>query len=155
MLSPSPQHCIDVELLNRLLDEPAAAITEGLTILERARLLTFDGERYAFTAPLIALVVRSEFLTLGQRRTLQERAGALLATASDLQSRLLHAQLRAETHPSRDVAERAAELAREAMRTGAGRTARRALAAVDRAVRRGTEADHAFTQAVRKEVLES
>jgi hypothetical protein len=146
---------VDVELLAALLETSAHDTTEALEILERTHFLNFDGERYAFAAPLISNIVRQELLTQGRRRRLSERAIAILADRDDLESRLLRARLRAETDPGRPAAEDAAAVARDAAQAGAPRTARRAMAAAEHAVRKGTAEDAAFVMAMRDDLVAS
>ena len=143
---------VDVDLLVHLLDGSVPDVEEELAALERARLITFDGRRYAFAAPLIAQVVRAELLTPGQRRGLLERAVEVLSGRDDLEGRLLRVQLLAETDPGRPTAEEAGTVARAAHAAGAVRTAKRAVAAAARAVRRGSEDDATFVSALRSEV---
>jgi hypothetical protein len=45
---------IDVELVAALTGLPRAAVEDALAVLEHARLVTFEGHRYAIAAPLIA-----------------------------------------------------------------------------------------------------
>jgi hypothetical protein len=139
---------VDVELLATLLETSTHDTTEALEILERTHFLNFDGERYAFPAPLISSIVRQELLTQGKRRRLSERAITILSDRDDLESRLLRARLRAETNPGRPAAEEAVAVARDAAEAGAPRTARRALAAAEHAVRKGSEEDAAFVMAI-------
>ncbi|MCZ6916854.1 MAG: AAA family ATPase [Gemmatimonadetes bacterium] len=144
---------VDVEFLTKLLETSAHDVTQALEILERIHFLNFDGERYAFAAPLISNIVRQELLTHGHRRRLRERALDLLADRDDLESRLLRVRLRAETDPGRPAAEDAAAVAREAARAGAPRTARRALAAAEHALRKGTPEDAEFLMALRDDIV--
>lgn len=125
---------LDPELIAQLLDRSRAWVEERLFHLERASLITFDGVRYAFAASLIAQVVRSEFLTPGQRRAVKSDAIAALASRSDIESRVLRAELLAEIAPNRESFREAAAAARDALKDGATRTARRAIVAAERAV---------------------
>ena len=125
---------LDPELIAELLDRSRAWVEERLSHLERASLITFDGVRYAFAASLIAQVVRSEFLTPGQRRAVKSDAIAALASRSDIESRVLRAELLAEIAPNRESFREAAAAARDALKDGATRTARRAVVAAERAV---------------------
>ncbi len=59
---------IDVGLVAALTGLPRAAVEDALAALERARLVTFEGHRYAVAAPLIAQVVLAEWLLPGERR---------------------------------------------------------------------------------------
>ena len=107
---------------------------ERLSQLERASVITFDGARYAFAAALIAQVVRSEFLTPGQRRTLKSQAVAALGSRSDVESRVLRAELLADIAPNRASFREATAAVRSALQEGATRTARRAVVAAERAL---------------------
>src|SRR4029078_1645443 len=90
---------LDPDLIAELASRPRSTIEALLPAMERTNLLAFDGERYAFAAPLIAQVVRAEFLTPGQQRTLRQRAVALLASRGDLESRVIRAELMARVEP--------------------------------------------------------
>jgi DNA-binding SARP family transcriptional activator len=125
---------LDIPLITQLVDRPREWVNEKLSGLEHANLLTFDGERYAFAAALIAQVVRGEFLTPGQRPTLRRQAVAALAARTDLEARVLRAELLAEIAPSQESFREAADAARLAMAEGAPRTARRALVVAERAI---------------------
>jgi len=131
---------LDLALIAELTGRPRAGIDDLLPPMERANLLAFDGERYAFAAPLIAQVVRGEFLTPGEQRTLRQRAVGLLAPRGDLESRVLRAELRARVDPGAAGFEEAAAVADEAHAAGARRSASRALAAAERAIGSGDAA---------------
>ncbi|MFN2569897.1 MAG: AAA family ATPase, partial [Candidatus Dormibacteria bacterium] len=123
---------IDPELAAGLSDLPPSRVEDLLTGLERLAFVVFDGERYAFAAPLVAQVIRGEFLTPGQQRALQQRMVARLAVRTDLESRLLRTELQAGVEPGSEVLHQAVAIAREAIVSGARRTATRALAAAER-----------------------
>jgi DNA-binding SARP family transcriptional activator len=123
---------LDTDLIAQLANSSRAAVEDLLPAMERVNLLAFDGERYAFAAPLIAQVVRAEFLTPGQQRTLRQRAVVLLASRGDLESRVLRAELMARVEPGEVAFAEAAAVARDALAGGAPRTASRALAAAER-----------------------
>ncbi len=143
---------VDIQLLTKLLGDSVSDVDGELVTLERRHFLTFDGDRYAFAAPLIAHVVRAELMTPGQRRNRRERAIELLAPRKELESRLLCVQLRAENHPGLPTAEEAASVAREAHAAGAARAARRAVAAAERALRR-TDGDNGdFVSRLRRDI---
>ncbi|MCH8254951.1 MAG: AAA family ATPase [Gemmatimonadetes bacterium] len=143
---------VDVELLTAMLGESVSDVETELATLERNHFLTFDGDRYAFAAPLLAQVVRGELMTAGQRRRLRERAIEVLAPRQDLEARLLCVKLLAETRPSRQTAEAAATVAREAKAAGAIRAARRAVAAAERAIRKSAGEDGDFIADLRREI---
>ncbi len=124
---------LDLDLVATLTDLPRARIEERLATLERRQLIVFDGRRYAFTAPLIADAVRGECVTPGQRQALRRRAAAALAGREDLASRVLRVELLARTDPGPATVNEGLSVARAAEAAGSARTARRALAAVERA----------------------
>ena len=146
---------VDVDLLVHVLDGSVPDVARELNALERSRLITFDGQRYAFTAPLIAQVVRAELLTRGQRHDLLERAAEALVNRDDLESRLLRVQACAEIYPGRETAEEAGAVARAAHAVGAVRTVARAVAAAARALRKGSEEDAAYVTELRAEIAGS
>ena len=131
---------IDPELIANLTGMPQSRVEDLLPTLERLAFVVFDGERYAFIAPLVAQVVRGEFLTPGQQRTIRQRMVGLLAVRTDLESRLLRTELQARVEPGREVLNQAVAIAREAIASGARRTAARALAAAERAIGTGDSA---------------
>jgi DNA-binding SARP family transcriptional activator len=132
---------IDPELMASLTGMPQSRVEDLLPPLERLAFVVFDGERYAFVAPLVAQVVRGEFLTPGQQRTLRQRMVGLLAMRTDLESRILRIEFQARVEPGREVLNQAIAVAREALASGARRTATRALAAAERAIGTGDGAD--------------
>ncbi|OLC08850.1 MAG: hypothetical protein AUH42_00430 [Gemmatimonadetes bacterium 13_1_40CM_70_11] len=85
---------LDLDLVATLAELPRPRIEDGLAAPERRHLVSFDGERYAFVAPLVAEVVRSECLTPGQRTSLRRRAIAALASRHDLEAMALRASRR-------------------------------------------------------------
>jgi hypothetical protein len=113
---------VDAQLLERALDE-----------LERLGFVRFNGTRYAFTAPLIKETVSAEYLTHGQRQRLRRRAAAELAERDDLESRVLRIELLTRSDPGEETFTEALSIAQEAAEAQADRTARRALAAAERA----------------------
>jgi len=127
---------LDLDLLAQVVDRPRAWVEQQLPALERANLVTFDGERYAFAAPLLAQAVRAEFLTSGERRALCRQAAAALAGRPDLASRALRLELLTELDPGEGAFLEATTVARMALAEGATRTARRALVAAEHALGR-------------------
>jgi DNA-binding SARP family transcriptional activator len=125
---------IDVELVAVLTGQPRASVEHALGVLERARLVTFVDDRYTVAAPLVAQIVVAEWLLPGQRRILRERALAALAGRTDIESRVLCAQLRAAVAPGPAAFDAAMEVAQAALALGARRTVRQALAAAGRAL---------------------
>ena len=123
---------VDPELIASLTGLTSDGVEQALIVLERHGLLAFDGERYRFTAPLIAEVVRGERLLPGERRALRARAAAALASRQDLESRLLRAELLARTGPAGVAFAEAVAAAQAALAEAAPRAARRALAAAER-----------------------
>lgn len=124
---------VDIDLVANTADLSPGDVEALLPDLERRHFFRFDGERYAFVAPLLAEVVRGQCLTRGERRTLRRRAIAALESHSDLESRTLRAELRAAVEPGPAAFAEAAAVARDALAAGSVRTARRALAAAGRA----------------------
>ena len=124
---------LDVELIAQVCGQPVAAIERALPAFERRHLIQFDGQRYAFVAPIIADVVRTECLTRGERRAYEGRACAALAGRDDLESRALRAGLLAHCRalPDQESYDLALETAALGLDRGARRIAERALAAAD------------------------
>lgn len=125
---------IDVELVATLTGLPRAAVEDALAVLEHARLVTFEGDRYTIAAPLIAQVVLAEWLLPGERHIMREHAITALDSRSDVQSRLLRVQLMVLDQPGVPAFDEAIALARGALAAGTRRTACQALAAAARAV---------------------
>ncbi len=146
---------IDPELVANLTGMPQSRLEDLLPTLERLAFLVFDGERYRFAAPLVAQVVRAEFLTPGQQRTLRQRGVELLATRTDLESRLLRTELQARLEPGKEALNQAVAIAREAIALGARRTATRALAAAQRAAGTGHSAGAVELDQLRAELQAS
>ena len=130
---------VDPDLVAVLTGLARERVEDLLAILERHRLLAFDGERYLFAAPLIAQVVRGEGLAAGERRALRARAVAALASRQDLESRLLRVELMARTGPAAVAFAEAMAAAQAALGESAPRAARRALAAAERVLEPGDE----------------
>jgi DNA-binding SARP family transcriptional activator len=125
---------LDLELIGALTAVTGASLDDRLGVLERHRFLVFDRGRYAFAAPLVQQVVRSEGLTPGQAQRLRARAIGILADRRDLESRVLRAELSARATPGPQAFNEAAAVAREALAAQSPRIARRAIRAADRAV---------------------
>jgi DNA-binding SARP family transcriptional activator len=123
---------IDIDLIAALTGKPCALVEDKLTLLERRRFVTFDGERYTIAAPVLADVVRGESLLPGDLRTLRNRAIAVLESRTDLGATLLRAQLLAATLPGPAAFDQALAVAQTALAEGSIRTARQALAAAVR-----------------------
>jgi hypothetical protein len=126
---------LDLELVAVLSGTAETELEEALDSLERHRFLAFDGSRYSFAAPLFAQVVRGECLTHGQRQRMRRIAIKQLAGKDGLDSRVLRAELMAKTQPGQEAFEEAVTVVRSAIESSAGRTARRALFAAERAAR--------------------
>jgi DNA-binding SARP family transcriptional activator len=122
---------IDLDLVAHVAERSVADVERALPVFERAYMVTFDGRRYAFAAPLTAEVVRTEDLTPGERRRLERRAGDALAARTDLESRVLRAELLAHAAPDHAVYQLALDAARDAKAAGAERMERRAMAAAE------------------------
>src|SRR6266566_349111 len=140
---------LDLDLIAALAELPRSGVELKLAAAERHHLIQFDGERYVFAAPLIAEVVRAECLTAGQRKTLRQRAIAALASRVELDARVLRVELMAAAEPGAAAFEEAVAVARAGMAAGSSRTARRALAAAERAAGRDLESRRPLIDALR------
>jgi DNA-binding SARP family transcriptional activator/type II secretory pathway predicted ATPase ExeA len=128
---------LDLEVLGETSGLAGPALDDGLARLERTGLVTCDGRRYSFAAPLIAEVVKHDCLTPGQRRALRRRAADRLAARDDMEARVLRVELLSELEPDGNVLATALTTADDALATGALRSVRRALAAAERVVGEG------------------
>lgn len=128
---------IDLDLVTALTGLPRSAVDDALAVLERARLVRFEGDRYSIAAPLIAQVVVTEWLLPGERHVLRDHAISALTSRNDLPSRLLRVQLMALDRPGAPAFDAAIDLARSAVAAGTRRTARQALAAAAHAMPAG------------------
>ena len=128
---------IDVPLITQLTQQSAAEVERALAGLERRHLVKYDGSRYAFAAPLIALVVREADLTRGERRQLEERAVTALASRADLDARVLRCELLSRVQPDAAALDFVLATIQEAAGSGAARAARRAWASGERIVAHG------------------
>jgi DNA-binding SARP family transcriptional activator len=143
---------IDVDLVATLAGLSRDQVDGCLDELERARILRYDGGRYAFAAQLVAHVIRGEFLTRGQRHRLRSRAADVLANRVDLNSQLLRAELLTALGPSDEAFRQAIDAAKAAISAGADRAARRALATAEQLVAAGSEARRSELDEVRLEL---
>jgi DNA-binding SARP family transcriptional activator len=143
---------LDLDLVATLTELPRSRVEECLAASERRDLVAFNGERYAFVAPLVAEVVRRECLTAGQRTSLRRRAVDLLASRQDIEALVLRVELMAHSDPGAAAFEEAVAVARVALAAGAARTARRALAAAERAAGREVEAHRPVLEALRAQL---
>jgi DNA-binding SARP family transcriptional activator len=125
---------LDLEVLAETSGLAGPALDEGLARLELAGLVTCDGRRYSFAAPLIAEVVRRDCLTPGQRRALRRRAAERLAARDDMEARVLRVELLSELEPNGIVLDLALATADDALASDAQRSAHRALVAAERVV---------------------
>ncbi len=123
----------DLDLIAALTHVSRLEVEDSLVAAERRHLVVFDGDRYAFAAPLIADVVRRECLTAGQRRSMARRAAELLESRGDLESRVLRVELLSRADGGPETFGAALGLAREARAVGAARATSRAIAAAERA----------------------
>lgn len=128
---------LDLEVLGETSGLAGPALDEGLARLERAGLVTCDGRRYSFAAPLIAEVVRRDCLTPGQRRALRRRAADRLAARDDMEARVLRVEPLSELEPNGIVLDLALATAEDALASDAQRSAHRALVAAERVVGEG------------------
>jgi DNA-binding SARP family transcriptional activator len=124
---------LDLELIGKVSEKSLESLEQALPALERKHLIQFDGRRYAFVAPLIAQVVQLECLTRGDRRALKRRAAEALTGRTDLESRVLRAELLAHGQPDQATFDFAVVVAEEARHAGAQRLVHRAIVAAERA----------------------
>jgi hypothetical protein len=124
-------------------------LENALDTLEKHRFLVFDGVRYAFAAPLFAQVIRGECLTHGQRQRLRRLAIDELAGRTELESRVLRVELMAKASLDGGAFDEAVSVARSALDSGAGRTARRALFAAERAAREPDDGEQSILAELR------
>jgi hypothetical protein len=143
---------LDLGLIAALSNRSAPEIEALLPAMERASLIVFDGERYAFAAPLVAQVVRGECLTPGQRRAVRTRAIDLLAGRADLESRILRTELMGAIDPGAGSFADALAVARDALAGDAIRTARRALRAAERSLAAAGADDRALFQQLQRQL---
>ena len=127
----------DLEALSITGDLTQQALEESLIRLEHSGLVTCDGRRYTFAAPLIADVVRHVCLTPGQRRALRKRTAEALAGRADMEARVLRLELLSEVAPDDTVLADALAIAEDAISAAAARSAQRALVAAERTVASG------------------
>jgi DNA-binding SARP family transcriptional activator len=146
---------LDLDLIESLTEMPRKRIDEALDVLERRQLLTFDGTRYAFAAPLLEQVVRTECLTRGQRQRMRHQAMKRLIEREDIESRVLRVELCAKADPSDAATQEALEVAHSALEAGSDRTARRALAAAERMGRAGHRGDASKIEELRSRLARS
>jgi DNA-binding SARP family transcriptional activator len=124
---------LDPQLITALSKVSDSVLEASLDELERLGFIRYNGRRYAFTAPVIKETVSAEYLTHGQRQRLRRCAASFLATRDDLESRVLRVELLARSDPGKDSFAEAMAVAQDALSAAADRTARRALAAAERA----------------------
>jgi DNA-binding SARP family transcriptional activator len=128
----------DLDVLCKTSGLTDQALNESLVRLERSGLVTCDGRRYAFAAPLIAEVVRQACLTPGQRRALRKETAEALAGRGDMEARVLRLELLSQVAPDDAVLAEALAIADDAITAAAVRSAKRALAAAERTAASGT-----------------
>jgi len=126
---------IDVGLVAQVAGRQIDEVERTLPVFERRHLMQFDGRRYTFAAPLMAEVVRTECLTRGERRRLEQLGSEALAPRTDLASRVLRAELLAHAAPDQAAYDLALAVGWEAVDGGARRMAQRAVAAAERVSR--------------------
>jgi hypothetical protein len=126
---------LDLDVISFVSDRTRAEVERAVPEFERRALITFDGQRYVFAAPLVAQVVRDECVPRGERRRIEWRIIEALAGRGDLDSRALRADLLARTQPGGEAMDVALAVASDALAAGALRLAQRAVAAADRAGR--------------------
>jgi DNA-binding SARP family transcriptional activator len=143
---------VDAPLTATVCGLPPEAVAAELPALERAGLLTLDGDRWVFPAALVAEVAHAEGLTAGQRRVWRDRAIEALAARSDLEARARRAELLARARPGEEAFAAAVELCEAAVAARSPRTARRALAAAERALPEPGAAQRAVLERLRSDV---
>jgi len=126
---------LNLDLIESLAGVSGEELENALDSLERHRFLAFDGMRYSFSAPLFAQVIRGECLTHGQRQRLRKLAIEQLSDRDGLESSVLRVELMAKAQPGDGTFSEAVAVVKSAIESGAGRTARRALFAAERAAR--------------------
>lgn len=124
---------LDIALIAALTELPVERVERHLDRLEQRRFVTYDGTRYAFSAALVAQVVRQECVPAGQRQRMRRKAVDVLAARDDLESRVLRAELLGRLEPGPAAWAHAVAVAEDALRAGSSRTARRALFAAQQA----------------------
>ena len=143
---------LNVELIEVLSGLSGAELEEALDSLERHRFIEFDGTRYAFSAPLFAQVIRAECMTHGQRQRLRKLAIEHLDGCDGLEARVLRVELMAKARPDEAVYSEAVTVVKSAIEVGAGRTARRAFVAAERAARGLDDSTMAALEELRSEL---
>ncbi len=142
---------LDLDLVSALAELPRAAVEDRLAGAERGHLVAFDGQRYGFTASLVADVVRAECLTPGQRRGLRQRAIAALSPRQDIESRVMRVELMAAVEPGPATFQEAVLVAQAARAAGSDRTLHRALAAAERGAGPDLESHRQVLEDLRKQ----
>jgi hypothetical protein len=143
---------LNLDLIAVLSGVCGSELEEALDTLERFRFLAFDGSRYTFAAPLFAQVIRGECLTHGQRQRMREIAVKELAAKDGLEASVLRVELMAKAHPGDETFAEAVSVAKSAILAGAGRTARRALFAAERAAARLDKGSTAILEELRSQL---
>jgi DNA-binding SARP family transcriptional activator len=123
---------LDLDLITQVAGLSKADVERTLPACERRHLIQFDGQRYTFTAPLIAEVIRAECTTKGERRNLEQRAIDALAHRNDLESRALRVDLLSRVAPDQSVLDLALSVVRDARELGARRMLNWSLAVAER-----------------------
>jgi DNA-binding SARP family transcriptional activator len=121
---------VDAILIAAITGHAPAPLAAGLAELERRHLLVYESGRYRLAAPVLARVVAAELLTGGERDALRQRIIAAMEVRPEPEWRLAAAGLLAEPGPSARAFAVAAQVAQEAVSTGATHLARRSLSTV-------------------------
>lgn len=140
---------LDPALIRELTGLTDARLENSLAALEQHRFLVFDGERYAFSAPLVQQVVRTEALTPGKAQAMRRRAAAALIGREDLESRVLRVELVSRIGPPGEAFAEAIAVARTAVEAQSRRIAQRALRAAEQALEAQPAMDRSELDAVR------
>ncbi|MCH9014653.1 MAG: AAA family ATPase [Gemmatimonadetes bacterium] len=128
---------LDLDLIALLVNAQIEEVENAVDTLERHDFVQFDGTRYAFKAPMISDVVARVCMTRGEKQRLMRGAVEALANHTDLESRVLRAELLSAINPGDQAFENAIEIAEAALAADSVRAAKRALAAAERCVAKG------------------
>ena len=127
---------VDVDLTSSLTGVSKDGVEDQLARLERHHFVTFDGDRYAFSASVIPQVVEAALFTPGELRRLRADAVAWLTERADVESQVLRAQLQSHLDPGPEALEVALTAARAALDAETVRAAKRAIVAAERSAKK-------------------
>lgn len=115
------------ELLEAVTGIGTMRVDAALDRLEQRRFVTFTGDRYVFNGRIVRRVVSRECMRSGGRRRLREKYVEILAPRTDIESRLLRAEILVSLDRRDQAFQVAASVVEQALSDGAERSARRAL----------------------------